>query len=204
MIVNHSLRLIFISNPKNGSSSIEAALSDYDDEDQLNSIAEAGLFTGRHMPAYIARYYLGEDVWNSYFKFAFVRNPWDWFVSQHFYNLQMNKINHDPLKPLTVEDIMATYEFLRIAKGHELAGSAAQFPFICDTDGNTLVDFVGRFETMNKCFQTMMALWELDVELPHINASHHENYRYYYTAETRELVGQLYRTDVSIFGYGFD
>ena len=39
-----------------------------------------------HMPAWRVRAYLGEQVWWSYFKFAFDRNPWDrqisWYLLQ--------------------------------------------------------------------------------------------------------------------------
>src|SRR4051812_45551587 len=88
MIISHSLQLIFISNPKTGTKSIEAALAPYQDEPHINEIFKDGLYTKRHMPAAEMRDILPTDVWNTYFKVAFVRNPWDWLISQHFYNIE--------------------------------------------------------------------------------------------------------------------
>lgn len=40
---------------------------------------------GEHTPAWVARQKLGEEIWNSYFKFAVARNPFDRAVSRYFY-----------------------------------------------------------------------------------------------------------------------
>ena len=31
----------------------------------------------------------GIDVWDECFKFSFVRNPWDWFVSHFFWDIEI-------------------------------------------------------------------------------------------------------------------
>ena len=38
-----------------------------------------------HPPLAQTKQFLGENIWNSYFKFAFVRNPYDIAVSRYFW-----------------------------------------------------------------------------------------------------------------------
>lgn len=203
MIVNHDLRMIFISNPKVASTSIEAALADLDDEPALNETYKDGFYTGRHMPAVDLREILGPRIWNNYLKFAFVRNPWDWFVSQHFYNSVKLGRPANSNELLSRDEIMETYAFLSRYRGVEWAASASQHAFICDKSGSLAVDVIGRFEALSLDFDAILDTFGLKIELPHVNASQHRYYREYFNSETRQLVGDLYGEDVRIFDYRF-
>jgi len=203
MIVSHSLRVIFISNPKTGSKSIDAALAQFQDEPSLSDFSSTGFYTKGHMPAYALRDILGRSVWDSYFKFSFVRNPWDWFVSQHFYNLQKHGILHHINEPLSLKDIWRTYHFLRRYRGAEWVTSACQHAFLCDEEGQVLVDFLGRFERLAADFSAVQSIIGTQTELQHVNPSVHHDYREYYADETRDLVHALYGRDIDIFSYDF-
>jgi hypothetical protein len=205
MIISHSRRLIMISNPKTGSKSIEAALAPFHEEPAMDESSREGFYTKRHMPAVVMRDYLPASCWRSYFKVAFVRNPWDWFVSQHFYNLKERGLEGvDRRKKLSTEDIHGTYEFLKLRRGVEWSESGSQRSFVCDEYGSPLVDFLGRFENLRNDFEWIQTKIGIRVILPHINATEHRHYSTYYTDETREIVGQLYEGDVRIFGYSFE
>lgn len=49
-----------------------------------------------HMAAARVRKVIGEEVWNSYFKFTIVRNPYDRFVSRYYFD--MYKMYQEPNK----------------------------------------------------------------------------------------------------------
>lgn len=84
MILSTDHKFIFIANSKTGTTSIEAVLARFDRGDRYR-FAAPGLFSDRHIPAAILRALVPAEVWDSSFKFCFVRNPYDWFVSQWFY-----------------------------------------------------------------------------------------------------------------------
>lgn len=203
MIISHSLRFIFISNPKTGTTSIEAALEQYQDEPLLNEVSKTGYYTRRHMPAHDLRQTIDHSAWNEYFKFSFVRNPWDWFVSSHFYNRgKAGKICRVD-RPFTEDEIMESHHFLRSYRGVEWEDFTSQHAYICDRQGQVLTDFLGHFESLQEDFEKVQSVIGCDVELPHVNSSIHHYYKEYYNCETRELLHRLYRRDIDIFGYEF-
>jgi hypothetical protein len=120
-------------------------------------------------------------------------NPWARVVSLYFYHQQ----NRDKY-PLAQEEFQV---WLR-AGG---TGSVKRLmsDFICDDDGNVIVDFVGRFENLERDFQTICSSIGIDPELPHLNRTSHRNYRCYYTDETKEIVRGWARKDIEMFGYEF-
>ena len=65
--------------------SIEAALGRYQ-EGSRYEVGAPNLYHGKHIPPAVLREQVGEAIWEEYFKFTFCRNPFDWFVSQWFWN----------------------------------------------------------------------------------------------------------------------
>ena len=85
-----------------------------------------------HMPAHLVRAYVGEEVWRSYFKFAFDRNPWDRQISWYFY-----KTKTKASRP-SFEDFMASRRRAYV-DNHEIY-----------LEGGALaVDFLGRYEDLD-------------------------------------------------------
>src|ERR1700758_1505800 len=101
MIISHRKKFIFIHNYKVAGTSIHQALRKYNNPSFLGSILldKLRLLAKKH-PAIYAQDFewhinakelrdkLPANVFNSYFKFGFVRNPWDWQVSLYTYMLK--------------------------------------------------------------------------------------------------------------------
>jgi hypothetical protein len=75
---------------------------------------------------------------------------------------------------------------------------------ICDDQENLMVDYVGRFESVAEDLQHICERLKISVALPHKNKSNHGDYRSYYNTRTRDLVTDLCRLDIDLFGYTFD
>lgn len=85
-IISRNKGFIFISNGKTGTTSIEDQFGQFADLDGLHG-GLPGLWANKHMPPAILRALLPREIWDTCFKFAFVRHPLDWFTSQYTYNL---------------------------------------------------------------------------------------------------------------------
>ena len=87
-------------------------------------------------------------------------------------------------------------------KGRGLTHPLNQWEYICDADGNILVDFVGRFETLNKDFNDLSKIIGINgVSLPHMNRSNHNSWESYYTPQAMDKVKELFKKDFQILKY---
>lgn len=224
MIISHTHKFIFICNGKTGTSSIEAALGRYQEGAELE-VGVDGLYTAKHVPPSVLRAQLGPAQWEEYFVFVFVRNPWDWFVSQHFWNWRPLPISKRQLvrRPVstwrayrerearraarrnievfTEAHVRETYDVLRQYRGIYEADSLFQYHYAYAPGGEKRVDFVGRFEDLARDFQHVTDRIGIDAALPHRNKTRHRDYRSYYTEATATLIEDLYAVDVDTFGY---
>ena len=145
-----------------------------------------------------------------YFKFAFVRNPWDRLVSNYFY-LREGRIKGADVRRWAEQNIAKYTDFADFVRNwltRENVQSALHFKpqhyFICDANLRRRVDFIGRFETIDADFRTICRRLNITAELGRLNTGNHTHYREYYTDELRERVTAVYAEDIAIFCYQFD
>lgn len=148
----------------------------------------------KHAPAVAIRDYIGKDKFNAYFKYAFVRNPFNWQVSLYHY-IRQNKLHSDHA---LVQDM--TFE--GFIKREISRGAPTQSSFLCDGD-DLIVDYVGKVETLDADISRICEKLRIEViSVPHLNESQREkDFSIYYNDRTRKLVADHFAEDFSRFGY---
>jgi len=99
MIINDEHKFIFIHVPKIAGESIKAALSSWP--------MRYSERIPHHLPAKGIQKAFPEK-WKSYYKFAFVRNPWSWLVSLYHFKLHRD-IPDVWLRPIILESTFAEF-----------------------------------------------------------------------------------------------
>ena len=129
---------------------------------------------------------------DSYFKFTFVRNPYDKVISQYFFR---KKFDVQSSKNMTFN------EFIRNPVGRPLQN---QLDWIT-INNRVMVDFIGRFERLQQDFNKICDILEIERKpLIHLNKSDHEHYSRYYDDESRQIVEKIFAKDFEYFNYKFE
>jgi hypothetical protein len=142
-----------------------------------------------HIPAWRIKAYVGDEIWNSYFKFTFERNPWDKQVSWYYYKTKSRR-----QRP----------SFERFLQNKEKA-LVDNYP-LYTIEEKIAVDHIGKYETLAE--DLSLVLREIGAgsveSLPRLNAFGGErDYRSHYTEATRRLVEEWYEPEIKTFGYRF-
>jgi len=209
LIFSVSHQFIFVRLWKTAGSSIRENLRRYQPFYRKNRYLEYGLrklgvlfpenfqLVPIHADARTIRERVGHDVFDRFFKFGFVRNPWDWQVSHYFFIL---KQKHHHLHKL----VSRFKTFDEYIEWHVVHDKQVQKDFFSDYAGNIIVDYIGKFENLAKDFEFIQDQIGLKkVSLPHINKTKHKDYRSYYSDYSAELIGEHYKEDIDFFGYQF-
>ncbi|MEQ1724945.1 MAG: sulfotransferase family 2 domain-containing protein [Sphingopyxis sp.] len=207
MIVSHKHRFVFVAVPKTGTHSVRQALRCHmgpDDMEQARLFVEksfpipalAALKHG-HLSFEQVRPFLGEESFGSYLKFAFVRNPFDRFISYcSFATSRQGTFDRDP------KGVMR--HFLFVQPPHDHIIFRTQHSFLTGPDGALQADMLGKVETMQLSYNMIAErLGIASMTLDHANRSRHSDYRSYYDQEMIDAVARIYARDLELFGYDF-
>lgn len=162
-----------------------------------------------HYKAIDYRVIYGRKTFEQYFKFAFVRNPWDRLYSAFRY-LKTGGWNHEDKewskKNLSTFDNFTDFvkQWLNKDNIQQHLHFIPQHQFICDGKGNIIIDYLAYFETINDDFHKIAERLNINASIGHHNASPPDSYKEAYTEETRKIVANIYEKDIALFGYKFD
>jgi hypothetical protein len=147
------------------------------------------------------------EQWDTYFKFTFVRDPWDRAVSDYFWMMKDRKIK-DSFKNY-LNGAGKFKKILTNSGDHYYRGEHVipQTDFFDVASGEYQMDFIGRFENFESDMKKVLA--SLHMEKPfktHVNKGNNnrKHYSKMYTDALRELVAVRYQKDIAEFGYTFD
>lgn len=154
------------------------------------------------------RVFFGRDF-ERYFKFAFVRNPWDRALSAFKYLKSGGWNSYDRAWAASHLDRITSFEqfvheWLDETTWRQHIHFRPQYDFVTDRRGRLLLDYLGYLETLPADFAHIATRLGITATLQHTNVTEKSDYRAAYTPATRDLVGRLYRRDVELFGYDFD
>lgn len=163
-----------------------------------------------HYTAQEYRVIYGRRDYNQFFKFTFVRNPWDRLYSAYSY-LKGGGWNAKDAEwaKQNLADIHSFDDFvlnwLTPERLHVHIHLWPQCDFICDRHGNPIIDHLGYFETIQQDFDAICARLKLpQTDLKHTNASKRAGYKEVYSPAAIQKVAELYKQDIANFGYSFD
>ena len=206
MIISHKYNFIYFANARTGTTSIEIALKPYHDGDDLiqelrklreqdKSIVCPNI---KHMRPATLRTIMKQNEWDRYYKFVFVRNPWDWVISQY--------LRHNPesfvargRKKFSIIEFYGHWYRMRRYSGFYNDPSYLQHHFIQG------VDNVGRYEKLENDFSYVCSVIGITPgDLPHTNnAPQRNDYKEYYDRTGKWLVSHYYKDDIEKLGYSF-
>ena len=206
MRISHRHRFVFLSNAKCGSESIRKILDPYSDvfSDHKNRFPYNHHMAAREMKDHFEQ--MGWD-WSQYFVFTTIRNPWDRVCSHYHHGAwdanftpRWEPEKYDPNTRCSFEDFIKNK-----SKRNNMWPVVPYDEWAYDKAGNCLVHaclFIPELSTTLPPILDRLGL--TTYKIYHINTSKHTHYSEYYTPETRDLIGEMFKFDIQIFGFTYE
>jgi len=210
--ISCSKRFILLHLPRTGVSSVIAALDDAlfvrAAPTALNKLCSKALFFiprpvektyfRAHEKVAHVRRLVPAEVFDSYCKIAYVRNPFSWLVSLYEIVLQSPRHRH-------YAEVAAMRGFGEYLDWEIRRNKRFQAPYLVDRGGRLLVDRLGRFERLAEDTNRIFAEIGVPVQpLPVVGRFTRRDYREFYDEASRRKVETHWAQDLELLGYDFD
>jgi hypothetical protein len=148
-----------------------------------------------HISGIEIRKKIGRQMWNSYYKFAIDRNPWDKMISIYFWHK-----THDKYRNLSFN------EYLQIESAVKFV--AFNYPQYTEND-KVIVDFLAKYENLNKdlcsiCQNIGIKYDGIKVKAKGGVRTEKKHYSNYYTPESKTLIENKFQKEIDLMGYKFE
>jgi hypothetical protein len=143
-------------------------------------------------------------LYADYFKFAFVRNPWDRLVSCWNDKVVAKKGRTFNFSESQATEMLKFENFVDFVSGVNVKDCDPHLRLQCEAIDLGNVDYLGRLETFETDFRKICGRLGIPCDVIETrNAYPRKHYREYYTDALREKVARIYQRDIQIFGYKF-
>ncbi len=149
-------------------------------------------------------------LFNAYYKFCFVRNPYDRMVSTYEYLKAGGDRDGDLFFEQLIEENYPTFDsfvlnYMDHSMLHDHVLFKPQYSFICDKKLEIKVDIVGRFENLEEDCNKIFANIGIKRNLPKLNTTkNRKDYNEYIrNSDVKKKIYDLYKKDFEIFDYEY-
>ncbi|MGB0508190.1 MAG: sulfotransferase family 2 domain-containing protein [Pikeienuella sp.] len=219
LLISHRYQFIFLKTHKTAGTSVEVALEHlcappgvetgmhYRDQ----HVSEAGIIGARggaaqsadwrnHMSARAIRTKVGRQVWNRYYRFSIIRNPYDRMVSMFW--SRMEKPDRVVLRSAPFATVKSRFHQWLAAQGtSNNLNKLTIGPRLC-------VHYVLRYEHLAEDFADLTSELEgAPISLPRLKTNRRkrtEHWRDYYDDQAKKHVKRSAAFELAFFGYDFD
>jgi hypothetical protein len=218
MLVSHRKKFIFVKTGKTAGTSVEVFFEKYcfpenewifshARDEYINPLSGIVGYRGagkddvkfyNHMPASKLRTEIGEDIWEHYFKFTIIRNPFDKMVSA-FFHFEKSQ-NPDKYSMDNLTDIQRFRNW--VSDGGKILDRDIYL-----INGKVAVDYFIRFESLKEDIETVCQKLQLDydlADLPTLKSEHRDRtikLKDFYDTPTEKIVRELFKFEIEYFDY---
>ncbi|MGK7953936.1 MAG: sulfotransferase family 2 domain-containing protein [Crocosphaera sp.] len=142
-----------------------------------------------HMSASRVKRGIGSKIWYSYYKFCFVRNPWDKAISRYYWDMKKRGVTKTLDESLQQHNPNDNFE-------------------IYTMKNRLAVDYVGRYETLMQDLEKICQKLNIPFDrwMPNAKGNSRSDKRHYsevLNQEQREFIRRRCQNEINLFGYEF-
>lgn len=215
-MISHQHKCIFIHISKCAGSSIESAFGiDISDNTEKNN---RNLFGWNSTRQFFLQHatpqelldgnFITQEIWDSYFKFIIVRNPYSRALSDYLWVMQDLKIAGSFEEFLTMDAAFGKMKDKTEIANYRADHLTKQIDYFFINGDEIRYDFVLRFENLQGDLNAVSTQLGLPSGFfdKQINTSKkkYEHYSYFYSKAKRKLVENKYAADLQFLGYIFE